>query len=510
MKPHRSNRYTFQVRMARNLRRQNSSLTYGSQVLRQFADRIEQQIRTRGANSFGGGEWAQHSNRPHSGAPRHFDILRRVADIHAILGAGAEPPQGKVKRGRVRLFARGILAENTRGKGSLESQRVNLSADAVAAPAGHKAELKSLRQPPHHAPCSGQQFGPFRRVRRAPQPVRLTPFRARDPRRAIDFVPIRAVVLFQISFAPVDFECPKHGYVRADVRRIRIEQRAVPIEQDHPRMHRLGFHRRRVHGGRIVTEVGALRLAGKSNLTVENYLELPRSEAHRDHVVAAQRKIVKTRRVATPSRHIAFFSPHDVRGGAHLHRAEAGGPLDQRHFQFDGGARLDIARRKKVDSAGADVARHERDRIRFRPPIDARQAQRQRQRSARIPAAFFGHADGVGRHARESARSRFSRMCCCGFCEFNLTFTQRRARNLLSSPIWSSSHGTSPKPYPSVTPVRTGPPNMLARIPMVKVQTARVSYYATSAHVSEFALFAATLRYYWFFHHAYTLGARIG
>jgi hypothetical protein len=51
---------------------------------------------------------------------------------------------------------------------------------------------------------------------------------------------------------------------------------------------------------------------------------------------------------------------------------------------------------------------------------------------------------------------------------------------------------------------------MLAGLPVVKVQTAQVSYYATSTYVFEFALFTPTLQYYWFFHHAYTLGARIG
>ena len=52
-------------------------------------------------------------------------------------------------------------------------------------------------------------------------------------------------------------------------------------------------------------------------------------------VIAAQRKIVKTRGVSVPARHVNGIAANDVGGGAHLDATLAGGAFEKRHFQFD-------------------------------------------------------------------------------------------------------------------------------------------------------------------------------
>jgi hypothetical protein len=93
---------------------------------------------------------------------------------------------------------------------------------------------------------------------------------------------------------------------------------------------------------------------------------------------------------------------------------------------------------------------------------------------------------------------------------FNFAFMQRRAYSLLAKPLRSSSHGTSPKPYPSVTPTRTGLSNMRDVHRMVKGQATAVSYYAIPFQVAEFRVLVSDPRRFSRLRHANTLSARIG
>lgn len=82
-------------------------------------------------------------------------------------------------------------------------------------------------------------------------------------------------------------------------------------------------------------------------------------------IVPLESEIVKTGGVCFPTCHIRFLAAHDMRGGAHLDAATARRPIDQRDFQLDGHARLHLARRQEIDSAGADIPGHERHGERF-------------------------------------------------------------------------------------------------------------------------------------------------
>src|SRR5271170_217757 len=166
--------------------------------------------------------------------------------------------------------------------------------------------------------------------------------------------------------------------------------------------------------------------------------------AQRDDVVAAQGKVVKGGGVTAPAGHIHFLGAHDVGGGAHLHAALAQRPLDERDFEFDGRAGLKIAWREEIDAARADIAGYEGDGNGFEMIADARETERQRERRARIVAAFARDADGVRGNSRKTLWPRLPIWRCNAYgVAFN--FTQRRHDRPRPLPIRSSPHVLSPK-----------------------------------------------------------------
>lgn len=236
-------------------------------MARQFADRFEQQIWAGGADALSGGEWTKDADRADSGAARHFDVFGGIAYVDALFGACAKALQCEVKRGGMWLFAGGVFAEHKRGEKLLESKAGNLLADAIAAAAGYQTELKSLRQPMDYAARPGKQLGTLCRICRPPQLVSLAPFRAWNAGRAIDFVPVGAVMLLEFGFTPTDFERAEHRHVCAGISSIGIEQGTVPIEQDYAGAQDLDFFWRTGHKRRIVAEMRALpRDVGRSQM----------------------------------------------------------------------------------------------------------------------------------------------------------------------------------------------------------------------------------------------------
>src|ERR1700735_419679 len=140
--------------------------------------------------------------------------------------------------------------------------------------------------------------------------------------------------------------------------------------------------------------------------TAKCRVELPRSGDQADAVVALDGEIIETRGVAPPAGRIDIFRAHDVRSGGHVHVAEADRTLHERNFQLNGRAGFDLARRKKIDSARADVSRNERYGHAFPGIANSEQTQRQRETGARIVAAFADDTDGMRGHARKTARHR--------------------------------------------------------------------------------------------------------
>src|SRR5690242_3595454 len=91
-------------------------------------------------------------------------------------------------------------------------------------------------------------------------------------------------------------------------------------------------------------------------------------------IVPLESEIVKAGGVCFPTCHIRFLAAHNMSGGAHLDAATTQRPIDQRDFQLNGHARLHLARRQKIDSAGAYISGDERNGEWFDVVADARKA----------------------------------------------------------------------------------------------------------------------------------------
>jgi hypothetical protein len=146
--------------------------------------------------------------------------------------------------------------------------------------------------------------------------------------------------------------------------------------------------------------------------------------AQRENVVAAQREVVEGGGVTAPAGHIYILSAHDVGCRAHLHATLSQRPLNERDFEFDGRAGLEIAGSEEIDAAGADVAGYECDRDGLEMIADARETKWQRKRRARIVAAFARDANGVCGNSRKTL---WPRLPCwrCNAYSVALNLTQR-------------------------------------------------------------------------------------
>ena len=105
---------------------------------RQVANRTQEQVRLGGANSVRGGERAEHSDGSHSRSPRHLDVFRGVAHVHALFRFRVEKLQRDLKRRGMRLLARRVFAENSGGECLPQTELTQLLPDAGAASSGHE------------------------------------------------------------------------------------------------------------------------------------------------------------------------------------------------------------------------------------------------------------------------------------------------------------------------------------------------------------------------------------
>src|SRR5712692_3859375 len=81
--------------------------------------------------------------------------------------------------------------------------------------------------------------------------------------------------------------------------------------------------------------------------------------------VAFEFDVVKRGSNAVPARCSCQVRTHDVRQRGHVNASPAQGTVNQRHLEFDGCARGDWPRAKKIHSGRTDVPRHERNRERL-------------------------------------------------------------------------------------------------------------------------------------------------
>lgn len=208
------------------------ALRHGTQILREFLDRIQQEVGFGGAQASCRGKWAENTDGAHAGAAGHLDIFSCIANVHAMLWIAAEPFERQLQRGGMRFALRGVFAANTCGKILDEPKFAKLAANARTVSAGDDAEMEFLGEYADDAARAGEQRRVFQFVGASPEAVGIEPFGTRKLSGAINAEPIRGIVQRELALRPIDAQSMKHREIGAEVSFVGIQERAVPIEED--------------------------------------------------------------------------------------------------------------------------------------------------------------------------------------------------------------------------------------------------------------------------------------
>ena len=110
-------------------------------------------------------------------------------------------------------------------------QIFQLDTDSVAAAAGYQTQRESLRKIAQNSARAGKKLGSFSGVGLAPDAVGFVPARAIETRRPVNAIPIGMIVASEILRSEFDAKRLEHRKICALVRRKRIKQCAIPIEE---------------------------------------------------------------------------------------------------------------------------------------------------------------------------------------------------------------------------------------------------------------------------------------
>src|SRR5579859_2178457 len=131
---------------------------------------------------------------------------------------------------RLALFC--VTAADTGGEGVPQIEFLQLAMDAVAIAAGDEAEVMTRAEAGKNAASSGDEFRFVIGVLRSPDLIGGVPFVFGQFCGAIDAIPIGRIVLFEFGEAPGNAHGAEHGEISGGIGGVRIEKRAVPIEED--------------------------------------------------------------------------------------------------------------------------------------------------------------------------------------------------------------------------------------------------------------------------------------
>jgi hypothetical protein len=163
-------------------------------------------------------------------APARRAMWMSSADINAILRGQVQGAQSQAERFGMRFFLHRVAAAYVNSKGAQQPEVSQLLQDAVAVAAGDQAQSVVFAHIRKQATCSGKQLRFLLRVFCAPGNVGIGPAALVQPSGAVDVVPVGRVVEREVFQAPRDFHFAKHREIGCRVCRVRIQQRAVPIE----------------------------------------------------------------------------------------------------------------------------------------------------------------------------------------------------------------------------------------------------------------------------------------
>ena len=194
-------------------------------------------------------------DRPDADRPGHPHVRGRVADVRDLVGrvGQAQQLERAPERRRVGLVNRQVVAEHADGQQRPETRPRQLRLDDHPVAGGDDPQPAAGRveagERPGHALERDDVLGPGER--RVPELVRLVEPVPRHAEVQIHQAPVRDVVPAVDRLVPGQPERGHHGGVRVLERAERIDQRAVPVEENRPHVggcYRRGPVRRRQAG----------------------------------------------------------------------------------------------------------------------------------------------------------------------------------------------------------------------------------------------------------------------
>src|SRR5262249_21862859 len=145
------------------------------QKARQFFQRVDEKLRPRCSQAFFCRERTEYADGHHTGALRHFNILRSVSDIHTTSRFELQLLESQPKLFGMRFFSQRIPAANARRKQARQTKLAQLVDYAISIATGDQTNAVLLADCLQNASHARDQFGPVLRILLAPRPVRLVP-----------------------------------------------------------------------------------------------------------------------------------------------------------------------------------------------------------------------------------------------------------------------------------------------------------------------------------------------
>ena len=199
----------------------------------EFFDGFEENVGFGSAESFFSGKGAEDGDgRAYACAAGHLQVFWGVADVDTFRWSQRHVAKCEAERRRIGFAEPGIAAADAGNELVPQAELAQLAVYAVAVAAGDEAEGMAPRKQRKNPARTRKQFGAMAAVAEAPGLVGCIPFGARNLRSAIDVVPVGRIVLFEFGDAPWNLHFTKHGEVGGGIGSVRVEESAVPIEED--------------------------------------------------------------------------------------------------------------------------------------------------------------------------------------------------------------------------------------------------------------------------------------
>ena len=199
----------------------------------EFFDGFEEDVGFGGAESFFSGKGAEDGDgRAYACAAGHLQVFWGVADVDTFRWSQRHVAKCEAERRRIGFAEPGIAAANAGSELIPQAELAQLAVYAVAVAAGDEAEGVAPRKQRKNPARTGKQFGAMAAVAEAPGFVGGVPFGVRKLGGAIDVVPVGRIVLFEFGDAPGNLHFAKHCEVSGGIGSIRVEEGAVPVEED--------------------------------------------------------------------------------------------------------------------------------------------------------------------------------------------------------------------------------------------------------------------------------------